>query len=219
MVSIHDIRKQAEQAAEISKNAVSASAETNDIVTKLSDSAAQINEIISIISDIAEQTNLLALNATIEAARAGDAGKGFAVVASEVKNLANQGSQASDEITTQIREIQEASQLTIKAIKDIFKKVCHVDEISHTIADSVNAQATSTEGISQSSYEVADATRASTSAIASTVDAAKNTNQMTEQMNQSVNNINQRASLLKERLSDILKQHSGFDISSEFKKD
>ena len=63
----------------------------------------------ALINDIASQTNLLALNATIEAARAGDAGKGFAVVASEVKSLATQTGKATEEIASQISEIQDAT--------------------------------------------------------------------------------------------------------------
>ena len=60
---------------------------------------------------MAAQTNLLALNATIEAARAGEAGRGFAVVAGEVKALASQTAAATEEISGQIRAIQDTTQI------------------------------------------------------------------------------------------------------------
>ena len=74
---------------------------------------------VELITNIAGQTNLLALNATIEAARAGDAGKGFAVVASEVKNLATQTARATEEIGSQIAQIQGATGQAVEAIKGI----------------------------------------------------------------------------------------------------
>ena len=68
-----------------------------------------IDEVVGFIRTIAGQTNLLALNATIEAARAGEAGRGFAVVASEVKALATQTAKATEEISSQIAEVQSAT--------------------------------------------------------------------------------------------------------------
>lgn len=61
-------------------------------------SVEKINELTGNILDIAGQTNLLALNASIEAARAGEAGKGFAVVADEIRQLADNSTDAANDI-------------------------------------------------------------------------------------------------------------------------
>ncbi|QNG61201.1 methyl-accepting chemotaxis protein [Bacillus sp. PAMC26568] len=74
-----------------------------------------IANVVAIIQTIAEQTKLLALNATIEAARAGEAGKGFAVVANEVKKLAEQSSQATEDIT---KSIELMEQISVQASKE-----------------------------------------------------------------------------------------------------
>src|SRR3974390_2343770 len=83
--------------------------EANDTIGALASAAKHIDEVVGFIRTIAGQTNLLALNATIEAARAGEAGRGFAVVASEVKALAIQTAKATEEISSQIAEVQLAT--------------------------------------------------------------------------------------------------------------
>lgn len=87
-------------------------------IQDLEKSSGLISSIISTINDIANQTNLLSLNASIEAARAGEAGKGFAVVATEIRKLAEQSSDAANEIGNIIKQIQDQTHKTVKTAKE-----------------------------------------------------------------------------------------------------
>mgnify|MGYP001102017104 CR=1 FL=1 len=76
-------------------------------IAALREATSTIDDFVAAIADIASQTNLLALNAAIEAARAGHAGRGFAVVAEEVRRLADQSSEAADEVAATVRMIRQ----------------------------------------------------------------------------------------------------------------
>ncbi|UNK19674.1 methyl-accepting chemotaxis protein [Paenibacillus sp. N3/727] len=89
----------------------------NRQVLKLEDDSTRIGEIIEVIDDIAEQTNLLALNAAIEAARAGEQGRGFAVVADEVRKLAERSGEATKQIATIIKGMQNNTVESVKAVE------------------------------------------------------------------------------------------------------
>lgn len=153
--SSSEIAEQMERTTIITRNAVEKAETSRGIVGSLSESAQAISEVVALISGIAEQTNLLALNATIEAARAGDAGRGFAVVASEVKQLANQASQATEQIAQQIGAIQGNTNRAVDAISDIGNSITEIDSVSSSVAGAVEEQNSVTNDLSSNMQQVA----------------------------------------------------------------
>lgn len=145
--SISEISNEVSRSTDVSGQAVSRAEQSNQCVDHLADSARRIDEVVKLISEIAGQTNLLALNATIEAARAGEAGKGFAVVANEVKELAKQTTAATDDISSQVLEIQRAVKEAVEAIGAIGGTIAEINEISTTIAAAVDQQGSTTKEI------------------------------------------------------------------------
>ena len=148
--SVMEINRQVEQSKSIAEKAVGEAARTNNEIKALDEAAKRIGDVVKLITAIAEQTNLLALNATIEAARAGEAGKGFAVVAQEVKALAGQTAKATEEITSQIDGMQQATVRSVDAIGTIQQTIREVGDITSTIAAAVTEQGAATQEIARS---------------------------------------------------------------------
>jgi methyl-accepting chemotaxis protein len=147
--SILNISSKVQEASRTAVNAVKQAQDTDRNIAQLAQSATHIGDVIKLISAIAEQTNLLALNATIEAARAGEAGRGFAVVASEVKALASQTAKATEEISTQVADMQAATGASVKIVGDIRTTIDLISEISAAINASVEEQSESTQEIAR----------------------------------------------------------------------
>ncbi len=148
--SLGEVARNCQKELEIAENASKHANSSKQIMDRLGGSAKSIGKVIEVINDIADQTNLLALNATIEAASAGEAGKGFAVVANEVKELAKQTAQATQEISTQIEDMQKNTGSAVEAIELVVGVIGEVNTISQTIVSAVEEQSATINEISNS---------------------------------------------------------------------
>ncbi|MEP2703649.1 MAG: methyl-accepting chemotaxis protein [Roseibium sp.] len=202
--SVNEIRRQVQSSSEIAAKAASEAENTNQRMNGLSESAGRIGEVVTLIQAIAEQTNLLALNATIEAARAGESGKGFAVVAAEVKELANQTSKATEEISSQISAIQEETGHAASGISSVTEIINNMNEIASSIASSVEEQGVATQEIASNATEASRSTVDVTTNIETVAAAAENTRDTADKVNSSARELEENAAMLRDQVGNFL---------------
>ncbi len=164
----------------------------------------KINEMADSILEITSQTNLLSLNASIEAARAGEAGRGFAVVAGEIGKLAENSSQAVNEIQkicsetdSGIANIESCFDEVIKFIEEdvakyfqntsVISRQCQeaVDELKQAIGDIRTASQGVADSVSNIHGQIIDVTNAAKEneiGIDNITGKAEVTNQMAEKI-------------------------------------
>lgn len=202
--SVGEIGRRVDQSSAIAEAAVEQAHETDDRIGKLTQAAQQIGEVMQLITTIAEQTNLLALNATIEAARAGEAGRGFAVVAAEVKSLATQTAKATDEISSQVAEMQEATRDSVTSIQRIGSTIAEISTISASIASAVTQQDAATREIASSVQGVAQGTQRVAGNIAEVNRGAAETGAASAQVLQSARSLSAESARLRTELDRFM---------------
>lgn len=149
------------------------SKEISQLVEQIDELSNNAGTLTEMVNNISRQTNLLALNASIEAARAGEHGKGFAVVAEEIRNLASNTSDAANEISLLIEQIQETTSSSVKevsdidhiiieqsdAINDVMQLFDHLHQSINRQADTINTLSTQTVTISEGKETIQKAIR------------------------------------------------------------
>jgi len=202
--SIADIGRRLNQTADVVRVAVEEAEATNHDIGALAQGARKIGDVTKLIRSIAGQTNLLALNATIEAARAGEAGRGFAVVASEVKSLAVQTAKATEDISTQIQEVQNSTDKAVDSIGRIANRMREIDEHTAAVAVSVQQQSSATSEISQNVTSAADGAKVVVSVLSEVAGATIESQDSAQTVLAAAKSVEQAAANLRSEVQDFL---------------
>ena len=202
--SIAEISRNVGESARMTIGAVGRANETSLMVERLSGAASKIGAIVDLITNVAQQTNLLALNATIEAARAGEAGRGFAVVAQEVKKLAEQTSQATNLIATQVGEIQVATLESTESIGGITSTIEQLNTIASALALSVEQQGAATDEIARNVQQASMGTRDVSINIEGVTQATEESSSAASQVLRSAGDLSQQSEMLRTEVGKML---------------
>ncbi|MCX8069032.1 MAG: methyl-accepting chemotaxis protein, partial [Thermodesulfovibrionales bacterium] len=181
-------------------------------VESLGQKSAQINNIIILIKEIAEQTNLLALNAAIEAARAGEQGKGFAVVADNVRHLAERTANATDDIASTVRTMQEEISSSVTFIKDQRDSIKRVLELVNNTSRSIDEMTIYVEQVADMVQRIDVATEEQSSTSEEVSCNMENVSIITRQLNNSVVEIKQASEELSKLATELYSMVEWFKV-------
>ncbi|MDH5325414.1 MAG: methyl-accepting chemotaxis protein [Gammaproteobacteria bacterium] len=181
--------------------------ETSKRIKRLGESSQLIGDMVELINDIADQTNILALNAAIQAAMAGESGRGFAVVADEVQRLAEKSTDATKQIEALVKTIQSdtneavasmeqstsgvvsGAQLALRAgeaLEEIENVSAHLADLTQSITESAQQQATAAASISDSMNVIQEVTTQTSAGTNETSASIGNLAELSNELRKSV---------------------------------
>ncbi len=96
---------------------VEVSGSISDKLSILNEKMRMITTGVNSIAKVADQTNLLSLNAAIEAEKAGEQGRSFSVIAEEIRRLADQTTNAIQDIERTVAEMTTAISIGVEGMQ------------------------------------------------------------------------------------------------------
>lgn len=207
--------KQVLRTVEKMKTIAESSASTAEAIRRLHVRTNEIGEIVDVISDIADQTNLLALNAAIEAARAGEQGRGFAVVADEVRKLAERTMQATKQIITMIRGVQEDTNAAVLSTEEEQRHAREGMELADTAGGALTSIVGSVRKVQEMVAQIAAATEEQSAAIDQMAEYMTGISTSVEQSRDDIESISQRITSLNTVMMKVGESASAFIIGND----
>ena len=174
IVSMNELVEKSENSSQIMASLL------NEIES-LEKQAAAVGEFIEVIGGIASQTNLLSLNASIEASRAGESGRGFSVVAEEIRKLADQTSQAANEIKKCAVGINEQAGSTAGNIRKADEIVRSQNDISTGLIENLTTTKNEINDLMNKINDINDDMKDMSATRSVTIDSISNISASTEE--------------------------------------
>jgi methyl-accepting chemotaxis protein len=128
------------------------------------------------------------------------------VVASEVKSLANQTTKATEEIGTQIAQIQASTREAVEALRTIAVTIEEMSTITVAIAAAVEEQSAATGEIARNVQQTAEATDTVTTSIDAVGHGAHDTGAAAAQVLGAATNLSSQSSQLSREVDAFIRQ-------------
>lgn len=126
------------------------------------------------------------------------------MVAAEVKSLASQTAKATDEISSHISGMQQATQESVASIKQIGETIAQISTIAGSIAGAVEQQGGATQEIARNVQNVAQGTRAAAANIVEVNRGATETGAASEEVLKSAKALSTESTRLRNELDRFM---------------